>query len=586
MSDYFKKIFFIIPEKLKKKVYFFLFVNFLSILLEMMGIALIIPLVSLMFSLDLFYDNSFLKYIFNFLGQPSQEMMLIFLGIFIIFVFLIKNLTLLYFVWWQTNFAHNIQYLTSKSLCNIYLNKDYLFHLSNNSSKLIKNTGLEANNLRTAILGLMTLITEVLLILGVISILIFYNPKINSIVIITFVVFALLFFFLTKNKISEWGKIRLSKQADAFRGLNQAFQGIKDIKVFKREDYFYNFYKNSLHELVKMNILNGFIKGMPKLFLEFLGIIVLVSLMAILFKNESFSSEQIMISLSLFAAGIIKILPSVSKVLGSIQIIRYNYPSVDLVYNEFVHNRKNLENNENIEKSNNTKFIDKNDENLIIIENLNFRYSSDRSGLNKVNFTAKKNEIVGIIGESGSGKGTLINIILGLLKPNSGSIQFNGIDINNNLDSWRDNIGYIPQNIYLTDDTIKNNIAFGIEENKIDKTRINECIKLAELNSLVNSTQDGINCVVGERGVKISGGELQRIGIARALYKNPNILILDEATSALDIHTEKNILKTILSLQKDRIIIVVSHRKSIFEFCKKIYEINNGYVNLLNQQVK
>ncbi len=576
MSNYFKKIFFIIPKKLQSKIYFFLVINFLSILFEMLGIVLIIPLVSLIFSLDIFYDYPILSNVFNLLGKPSQEMMLVFLGFFIVIIFLIKNLVLLYFIWWQTNFAHNIQYLTSKSLFNIYLNKEYSFHLSNNSSKLIRNTGLESNNVRTAILGLMTLITEIFLIIGIVSILIFYNPVINSIVIITFVIFVSLFYFLTKNKILEWGKIRLSQTAATIKGLNQAFQGIKDIKVFKRETYFLDFYTNNLNQLVKMNILNGFIKGIPKLFLEFLGIVVLICLLAILFVNKIYSSEEIMTSLSLFAVSIIKILPSFSKVLASAQAIKYNYPSVDLVFQEFTNNK----NYKNLNKSNKIEFLEKKDDNLFIIQDLNFKYNTKSSGLNKINFRVKQNEIIGIIGESGSGKSTLINIILGLLKPDDGIIKFNGVEIKENLDSWRSKIGYIPQNIYLMDDSIKNNIAFGINDHEIDLNRVNECIELAELNSLVNNLKDGINSIVGERGVKISGGELQRIGIARALYKNPNILILDEATSALDINTEKNILKTILSLKKNRMIIVVSHRKSIFEFCKKIYEMNNGYVKL------
>jgi len=236
-----------------------------------------------------------------------------------------------------------------------------------------------------------------------------------------------------------------------------------------------------------------------------------------------------------------------------------------------------------LDRKNDIKKINENinyssDKNHLNIENLNFKYHSESKGLNEVNLDAKENEIVGIIGESGSGKSTLINLMLGLMKPLSGNIRMNELDIHKNLNNWKDIIGYIPQNIYLTDDTILRNIGFGIEDNKIDNKKIEKCIELAELSSFIKNLPQGLNTVVGERGIKISGGELQRIGIARALYKDPKILILDEATSALDVDTEKNILETISSLKSNKIIIIVSHRNSIFDFCKKIYEIKNGYV--------
>ena len=571
-----KKIISIIPSKLKKETIFFLIINFTTVALEMIGLFLIIPLISIILSPELLGKNFLLDFLYLSLEKPTQNQMLIIVSSIIIIIFLVKNLLLSYFIWWQINYAHKIQLVLSTSIFQNYIYKDYLFHVANNSAKLIRNSGLEPGNIRTAILGVMTLFTESLLIIGLVSVLIFYNPIINSLVVSIFLIFSISFYFFIRKRITKWGTERLLQSGIKQKALNQAFQGIKDIKVYNVEKFFINFFHKSLSKLLRMNILNGMVKSLPRLLIEFLGVFVLVVLVGILFSSENFSTDEIITSLSLFALGIIKILPSVSKILGAVQSVKYMQPSVEFVYNEFK-TENFLNKNYNSTNDKNVNFFI-NSENNLIINNVSFNYTTGPKRLNDVTLDIRENEIFGIIGESGSGKSTLINLILGLLKPNSGNIQINKIDIHENIKSWQKNIGLIPQHIYLTDDTIINNIGFGLDINDIDIKRVEKCIELAELTSFINNLSDGLNTLVGERGVKISGGELQRIGIARALYKDPKILILDEATSALDINTEKNILETISSLKTDKIIIIVSHRKSIFEFCKKIYEIKKGCV--------
>ena len=213
MFDYIKKLLRIIPSKVHYKIYLFILINFFTVLLEMLGIVLIIPLISILFSADLFNNNEFLSSILVALGNPSQNLILIYLSIFIIFVFFIKNLILSFFVWWQADFSHNIQLFISQAMFKLYLSKSYIFHVSTNTAKLIRNTGIEANNVRTSALALMTLITESFLVIGIVGVLIYYNPFVNTLILVLFSISAILFYLLTKNRISRWGAIRLSKSA-------------------------------------------------------------------------------------------------------------------------------------------------------------------------------------------------------------------------------------------------------------------------------------------------------------------------------------------------------------------------------------
>ncbi len=578
MLDIFKHLNIIIPKKEKKKIPLFFVMNILTMFLETFGIAMIIPLISVITSGNFIYENEISKNIMNFLGNPPKEKILILTMILIAIVFVVKNIIIGIFIWWQYNFAHKLQLSISSKLYENYLNKNFLFHVRTNSSELIRNTSNEPNSVRNAIIDLFTIIADLSIILGLICLLIYYDPITNSYIIGSLILISLIFFLLTRNRVKKWGLIRLKMSGQSLKDLTQGFGGIKEIKILGKENFFLKIFVNNLKNLVNMNILNGFVKALPKLFLELLGIFILFSLILILTINTENSVEKIITSLSLFALSIFKILPSLVRILSSAQNLRFRIGAIELLSNEF----KNFEEKkiEKINESNLDTF--KEEPKKLEVKNLYFSYAQDnKKGLKDISFKIENNSILGIFGPSGSGKSTLINLILGLIEPDKGKIFYNENNINQNLKSWQSIIGLIPQNIYLVDDKIKNNIALGIDEHEIDINLLDRCIKMSELDKFISDLPNGIDTIVGERGARISGGELQRIGIARALYKNPKILILDEATSSLDTVNEKKIMDTIETIKEGKIVILISHRQSVFEYCTKIIGIESGTIKLI-----
>ncbi len=579
MLDIFKHLNNIIPKKEKKKIPLFFVINILTMFLETFGIAMIIPLISVITSGDFIYQNEISRKVLDIFGNPPREQIFIITMIFIAIVFIIKNLVLGLFIWLQYNFAHKLQLSLSTKLYENYLKKNFLFHVKTNSSQLIRNTSNEPNTIRNAIMDLFIIIADISIVIGLIILLIYFDPITNSYIIGSLILISSIFFLLIRNRVKKWGLIRLKMSGQSLKDLTQGYGGIKEIKILGKENFFLNIFTNNLKNLVNMNILNGFLKALPKLFLELLGIFILFSLIIVLTLNTENSIEKIITSLSLFTLSIFKILPSLVRILSSAQNLRFRMASIELLSDEF----KKFKNDRNVKTdSNSTAISFGEDPHQLEIKNLYFSYEQEgQKGLKDISCTIEKNSILGIFGPSGSGKSTLINIILGLIEPKNGKIFYNKKNIFENLKSWQSIIGLIPQNIYLIDDKIKNNIALGTEEREIDINLLHRCIKMAELDQFIYNLPQGIETMVGERGARISGGELQRIGIARALYRNPKILILDEATSSLDAINEKKIMNTIESIKKGKIVILISHRQSVIDYCTKIIEIESGRIKLI-----
>jgi ABC-type bacteriocin/lantibiotic exporter with double-glycine peptidase domain len=279
--------------------------------------------------------------------------------------------------------------------------------------------------------------------------------------------------------------------------------------------------------------------------------------------------EHLIPTVGLFVAAAFRMLPSITRIMNSIQIIKISNNSIDILYDEFksfINYDISSHSNDSITFNNNIK-----------LHNIGFSYNNSKF-IEGLNLTIIKGETIGFIGQSGSGKSTIIDILLGLLKPKMGKILVDDKNVENNLRSWQDKIGYVPQTIFLTDDTLINNIAFGIEVNEIDNEKVLKCIQMAQLEEFIDSLPLGLHTFVGERGVRLSGGQRQRIGIARALYTNPEVLFLDEATSALDVNTEEHIMNMILQLKGEKTIIIVAHRHSTVKICDKIFKINHGKI--------
>ena len=383
------------------------------------------------------------------------------------------------------------------------------------------------------------------------------------------------FFTVTKNKIKFWGLEREIIDNQNSKISVEAIGGIKEITLYGKQNFFIQlFQKNNFRKQI-INTYQNTIIQVPRFFLELVTIIGLTGFIAILIYRELDTTSLISI-LGVFVTASFRMIPSLNRIIASLQQIKFYRPSLDTVFEEYSGFENELSNNQ---ESLNDKFKLKN---TICLKDVSFKYEkSDKIILDKISFDINKGECIGIIGESGSGKSTLIDIIVGLYSPVKGKIEVDNININLILSQWKGSIGYIPQSIFLLNDTILNNIAFGISENDINMKRVKSAINKAQLDQFVNSLPKTIQTNVGERGIQLSGGQKQRIGIARALYNDPDILILDEATSSLDTETEIEVMNSINKLKGLKTLILVAHRISTLENCDKIYKIKNGNISSL-----
>ena len=568
----FKKLLFLLDEEQKKstiKIFIFLL---LAMLLEVAGIGIVIPMVGLVIDSDTILIKKIFSTLSSFGITDYFDVVIFILFLFTLF-FLIKSIFLTFVLWIQSKFIYNLKVSISDRLFKKYLSQKYAFHLNRNSAEFIRNINNEVDTLSGTINFLLTLVAETLISFGILFLLIIIEPVITITVILLFGTSALLFYYFIRNKSLSWGLKRQKFDGKKIQQLQQAFGGIKEVKLRNKETFFEHLYSKFNLGSSNMSRNQSFISTFPRYWLEFL-VIVCFFLIVYILKVSGGTSASILPTLAIFGAAAFKVYPSTNKILSSAQMVRYNLPVVNLIFAEM--NLKNdnskLSNENNLNKEINFK-------NKISININEFRYSKKtHKVLNKIKFEILKGESIGIIGESGAGKSTLIDIILGLLELDDDSLSVDDKSINNNITSWQNKIGYVPQNIYLMDDSLKNNIAFGINEHLIDDDSLKRSLKLAQLDKLVDELNEGEETYIGENGARLSGGQKQRIGIARALYSKPEVLVLDESTSALDYNTEKEIFETVKKLKGVITSIIISHKVDNLSFCDKILFINEGNI--------
>lgn len=565
--NFFKKIIYIVPNEFKKNFIFLLFLMIIGMMFEILGLGIVIPILGLMLTPDIKVEYPQLQPLLEFLNNPTQKELILGGVITLITIYIIKSIFVVYLTKVQSKYGSRLCANLSRELFNGYIRQPYVFHIANNSSRLIKNIQVETIQFLELVRAVMTLLVEVTVIVGVASLLIYSEP-IGALIMISFFVFSTtLFQQISKKKLITWGAKRQFYELNMMKNLLEGLNGIKDVKVFNKEKYFINYYVKNNYEYHQLNMKYYSLKQYPRVFLEMLSVAGLMGLV-FLMTLQGRSPALIMPIIGVFAASAFRLMPSFNKIIVSIQTFRFSNSIINILFEEL----KNIREHEQQDNNNFNKihFL-----NTISIENINFQYpTASEKTLSNFNLFIQKGQSIGILGPSGSGKSTFVNIFLGLLHPQSGTIKVDDINISNDLNSWRNIIGYVPQSIYLIDDTIISNIAFGIKLEDVDMNRINEVVHLAQLTSLIEQLPDGLNTNVGERGVKISGGQLQRIGIARALYNNPSILVLDESTSALDNFTEKEIMKSVeLLLSKSITVIIIAHRLTTLEQCDIIYRL-------------
>ncbi len=558
----------IFSAKQKKQFFILIIFSIIAMILETVSLATIFPI------LDLFFNESskIKEYqVFKKIYELSdKELILIFLSAIFLLVFLIKAVFLTFFLHKKNSFVYNIRNLQTNNLVKSYIYNDYLFHLDNNSATLIRNIN-DANLLSAFARCLIDFTSEIILFFGILFFLIIIYPILTISISLFFFVIAVIFFKIFQSKISFYGEKSRFYRGLKLKNLKEIFGGIREIKIFGQESNFLNiFNQNNFFEndLTRKHTL---IMGLPKIWFEWLTILMLTIILIFLVKTVDQSNSIIpLLGLYLFAA--IKIVPAVIKITNLIQDMRFSLPSITpYTSNKHQIEGETIENQKIIKDKNiNFKF-----EKKIEINSLKFVYPSTKKEIfNGLNISIRKNQLIGIHGESGSGKTTLINLLLGLLRPDTGNIIVDKKNIFDDVSGWQNKISYIPQNIFITDEKILNNVALGIPENEIDINKVKECLVFANLNKFIDELPNGINTNCGELGDKISGGQKQRLAIARAFYHNAEILIFDEFTNSLDKENEIKIMDDISKL-KDKTRIIVTHSPKVLSYCEKKFEIKN-----------
>lgn len=577
------KLFSILTKTQKKQCAIIIFSMIIGAILEAIGIGTILPLISVIENENIFSEYPQVKYIANSIGIITHTQFIIAVSILLIFVFVLKNLYLAWQLRLQINFSLKNQVYFSKMLMREYLLKPYLFHLNHNTATILRNVNSSGSIIFSNMyVSAFQLLTEIVTGFVIWSMLLLIDPFTATIAagFMVLILYSIIKAF--RKKISKQGKKQNQYSAAYLKWVNQGLGAIKETKVLRKESYFLQAFSNAYEEYGNSNRKFLFINQMPRMIIEstvVCGLLLLI-IIKMLLGNPA---NEIVPLLGVLALAAFRLMPSANRIVNLSNNIRFNMPFFNELYDEFMHIKNtSLATNEdsiNTEKVNKISF-----NRQIKIDNLHFCYLNNKSVLTDISFTIPKGRFVGIIGPSGTGKTTFVDILLGLLEPTGGSITVDDIDIFSNIRGWQANLAYVPQSIYLIDGTIKENIALGVAKNEIDDELINKVLHMAELYDFVYSQPDNINTNVGERGVKLSGGQRQRIGIARALYQKPEVLILDEATSALDNETEKSITDTILKLKGKITIIAIAHRTSTLEQCDFKVKFENGKAEIITME--
>lgn len=562
----------------KKKLSFLLLLSFVAAILEMLGLSLFIPIITSLnnssFEPNIFTSNYLTTYLYNFAKSSNNIIFffLIFLGIYFFF----KTVFLLYFSKLISKYSANLYKNISIRIFRNYLNQDYNFYITRSSSELIQNLNVEVEILITRFFSSFVILINEFLIFFLISILLLMVSSITFILtLILFIFFFTIFILITKKLLKKWSFERRKYQVSSIKYVQEGIKNIKDIKVYGVEEKFFNDFDYALSENVKIQQNINVLSIIPKYIMELISIIIFIFIYWTLYLFN-FSNQKIIIILTIFAAATLKLLPSINRIINSVVQINYSNSTLETIYREII-----LKNNYKITKLLVTK-KKLTIKNHLLIKNLFFKYKNSQILFNNINLKIPLKKTIAIVGDSGAGKTTFIDIILGLIKPIKGNVLINNQNIFNNLKSWRNNISYVQQNSYFTQDTIKNNIAITSNEDFIDINRINYCLKEVGLSNFVSSLPKKINSRLSELANNLSGGQKQRLSIARALYKNPNILILDESTNSLDENAEIKLIKNIIDLMKDKTIFIITHKKSLLKYCDFIIDINKSKIKIRN----
>lgn len=570
-----KKISYVLDRRQKIQLVLLLFTILIGAIVELMGITLILPIVSIAMDPSVIDETWYLIIIRDTFGLFEVKEMLLFLASLLIGVYIFKNIYITYMYNAQYHFTYDNQRVLAIKLMDCYMHQKYQFHVSKNVAELQRNITNDVNGFYTVVLNVLQFLTEISVCTFLVVSLMMEDVMATSMVAILVVIFVLFFARFFKKVLGKKGEQSRDLNALVNKWILQSFSGIKEIKVINAEQFFIDNYDKHYKESVSIKRQQSILTFIPRPIMETVCISGLLITLIIRLVMGDGDITAFIPTLSVFVMAAFRMLPAFNRITGYLGTIMFNLPSIHAVYDDLMEIEQLMKEKE--QDKHDIAEITLND--AIRMEKLSFKYpENDKWILENVDLEIPKNTSVAFVGSSGAGKTTAADVILGLLEPQSGKVTIDGMDIKEHMHAWHSCIGYIPQTIYLMDDTIRANITFGVPEDEIDEKQIRKALEEAQLDVFVDSLKDGLDTVIGDRGVKLSGGQRQRIGIARALYRNPKVLILDEATSALDNETEKEVMAAIDGLHGTRTLIVIAHRLSTIKKCDRIYEVGNGKV--------
>lgn len=566
----FRKLNYIFTRADKIKVGILMIAVIVGSFLELLAVSIFSPFIDLIMDPAALQGEGTIADIYRMLSFQSQEYFLAAIAGGIIVIYIVKDVYTIVEKNAIYKFSYKIQRKMSTNLLRAYMNEPYTFHLGKNISVLQRSMQEDTDQFTKGIIHLMEMVAEISVCIAIGIYLYIVSKSITVIIVGLLIVCLAVFSLISKKYSSAWGREGQQHKAKIYQWMNQSLGGIKEIKVLNREESFIEQYDNYFAKYVRVLRLNRLIGVIPKYSIEMVCMTGLLA--AIIFKI--FFGQKTLIEfvpqLAVFAVAAFRLLPSVGKINEHVSAVLYAFPSLELIYNDL----REIEQLEigTRESDENWKLKEK-----IEVKKVTYRYPDGETDvIENASFTIPKGKTIAFIGTSGAGKSTMADILLGLLPPQYGKIYADDLNVYQNLATWQKEIGYIPQSIYLSDDTIRNNVAFGIDEKEIDEEAVVKALQQAQLYDFVDTLPGGLDTFVGDRGVRLSGGQRQRIGIARALYHDPEILVLDEATSALDNDTEAAVMEAIENLYGEKTMIIIAHRLTTIRKADMIYEVADG----------
>lgn len=567
------KLLYIFDKKDKWKIGVLLVAVVIGSFLELLGVTIFMPFINIIRDPATIQKTWYLKGAYDFLQLDSNKHFVAVLSVGIILIYIIKNVYLVLEKSYIFRFSYNMQMKLSTRLLNTYMREPYTFHLNKNIATLQRILQEDTSRFMQVIMYSLELVAELAVCLVIGVALLFVSKSITIIVLGLMVVCVGSFLMFTKNYSRRLGQRNQGYQGKIFQWMNQALGGIKEIKILERGAFFMDEYSRYYIKYAKGLCVARTISIIPKYVVEAVAITgLLIAIIVKLIFGEADMTAYIT-QLGVFAVAAFRLMPSIGRINEHATNTLYALPSVDLIY----HDLREIE--EYIEKQDSEAVEAWELQSGITVRNVTYRYpDTEEPVIKAASLFIPKGKTVAFIGASGAGKTTMVDIILGLLTPQEGVVLADDINVHERPKTFHAQVGYIPQVIYLSDDTIRNNIAFGIKESEIDERKVHQAMEKAQLKGFVDSLPYGLDTIVGDRGIKLSGGQRQRIGIARALYHDPEILVLDEATSALDGDTESAVMEAIEHLQGTKTMIIIAHRLTTIRSADEIYEVGGGEV--------